>query len=81
MICARDVCVCVCVDGARLYKYWAAVRASVTEEDAVRGVLKGTDAVLRIRTFETAKLYFFFLFLQTVLQDFSLTMRLIQVQL
>lgn len=28
----------------KLYKYWAAVRASVTEEDAVRGVLKGTDA-------------------------------------
>lgn len=58
------------------------MRASVTEEDAVRGVLKGTDAVLRIRTFETAKLYIFFsLFLQTILQDFSLTMRLIQVQL
>lgn len=34
------------------------MRASVTEEDAVRGVLKGADARLHIRTFKPQNSYF-----------------------
>lgn len=40
-------CMCVCRKLSCILKYWAAVCASVTEEDAVRDALKGADAAAR----------------------------------